>query len=193
MDQIDVSALMLGIDSTARAEVQRAMNDIAESGDTGSDEGLVQMLREAISLLRGVTRSWTHAGAINALPMPPEEAEEHFAAITNRARSRFDDELIRNVDGETTRKAAPQLPPSDVPGVVVITLVVAAHRELADVRDVRNAGQLSTAFDALAALDPHDFVAMEVIWSPADDRDRATVSEVEEKYPELTRLEMGVA
>lgn len=185
---MDVSALMLGIDADARAEVQRAMNDIAESGDSSQPEGLVQMLREAIALLRGVEASWTHAGAENATPMPPEEAEARFVQLTTRARSRFEDELIRNVDGVIARKDAPALPDSDVPGVVVVTLVVAARRELADVADVRDRVQLRLALDALAAIDPADFVAMEVIWSPADENDRATAEMVEAKYPELARL-----
>ncbi|HJL16395.1 MAG TPA: DUF1517 domain-containing protein [Sandaracinaceae bacterium LLY-WYZ-13_1] len=193
--EIDVSVLMLGIDAEARAEVQRAMDDIASHGDSGQPAGLVQMLREAIAVLRGVASSWTHAGAENAQPMPAERAEAVFGEATERARGRFEDEVVRNYMGTTVR----QEPPDDLPenptepGVVVVTLVVAARRELRDVADVRDRRQIALALDALASIPPDDFVAMEVIWSPADDRDRASVEEIEAKYPELTRLSPGVA
>ena len=193
MERIDVSALLLGIDATARAEVQAAMNELAARGDTATNEGLVQMLREAIALLRGVERAWTHAGAQSFSPMPAPEAEARFVELTQRARARFEHELIRNADGSVTEKAAPPLPASDEPGVVVVTVVVAARRELADVQDVRDREQLALAFDALAAIEPKDFVAMEVIWSPADERDRASAAMVEAKYPELSRLAPALA
>ncbi|MFK7985915.1 MAG: DUF1517 domain-containing protein [Sandaracinaceae bacterium] len=193
MDTIDVTALMLGIDREARPEVQRAMNDIAEMGDSGSPAGLVQMMREAIAVLRGVRRHWTHAGVENTRPMPEAKAEGRFAALTKKARRRFEEETIRNKDGVITRGDASPLPPSDVPGVVVVTLVVAARQELLDVADVRDGAQLERAFDGLMGVGADDFVAMEVIWSPSDENDRATSAMVEAKYPELTRLSSGRA
>lgn len=193
MDSIDVTALMLGIDAQARPEVQRAMNDIAEMGDSGSPAGLVQMMREAIAVLRGVRRHWTHAGVENARPMPEAKAEGRFVALTEKARSRFEDETIRNANGVITRSDAGPLPASDVQGVVVVTLVVAARRELADVANVRDGDALDRAFDGLMGVGADDFVAMEVIWSPSDENDRATVAMVESKYPELTPLSAGRA
>lgn len=187
MDTIDVTALMLGIDDGARPEVQRAFNDIAEMGDSSNPAGLLQMLREAVAVLRGVRRHWTHAGVENTQPTAAAKAEARFVAVAERARSRFDEETIRNADGVTMRSGASPLPPSDVPGVVVVTLVVAARVELTDVSRVDGA-QLDRAFDGLMALSADDFVAMEVIWSPSDENDRATVAMVESKYPELRRL-----
>lgn len=191
---IDVCVLMLGIDANARPEVQHAMNDIASSGDTSSPTGLVQMLREAISVLRGVEASWTHAAALSSSPMPAAEAETRFVEAAQSARARFEHELIRNVDGHTTTEPTPELPDrADVPGVVVVTLVVAARGELRDVSNARERGELASAFDALVSVEPKDFVAMEVIWSPAAEEDRATVAQIEAKYPELVRLEAPLA
>jgi uncharacterized membrane protein len=188
-DAIDVSVVMLGLDASARAAVQRAMRDIAERGDSSRPEGLVAMLREAIAVLRGASSSWTHAGALDHAPMPPAEAEAAFRSAAHRARSRFEHELVRNADGATTHRPAPPLPtdPSE-PGVVVVTLVVAARGELLDVRDVRDRAALERALDALSALEPRAFVAMEVVWSPADENDRASVASIEARYPELVRL-----
>lgn len=191
---IDVSVVMLGIDASARREVQDAMEAIAASGDTATPAGLVQMLREAIALLRSREDAWTHAAAENHPPMEAEEAEAKFGLAAHRARSRFDHELIRAHAGGVARTEAPPLPPQpDVPGVVVVTLVLAARRELRDVADVRDRAALGLALDGLAAVDPGDFVAMEVIWSPADPDERVPVEALERNHPELVRLAEGRA
>jgi len=187
---IDVSVLMLGIDAAARETVQQAMRELAERGDTGSPAGLVRMLREAIAVLRGADAAWTHAGAQNHRPMPPAQAEAAFAKAARAARSRFEHELVRSAHGRITRKEAPAIAEREgVRGVVVVTIVVAARVELADVLDVRDRPRLERALDALSALDPRDFVALEVIWSPADEREQVTAEEIEARYPELVRLE----
>lgn len=187
---IDVSVVMLGIDDRARAGVQRTMDEIASHGDTTTPAGLVQMLREAIAELRGVEGSWTHAASENTAPMAPEKAEEVFGRAAERARSRFDTETVRAYAGETVRHAPPDDLPEHptAPGVVVVTLVVAARRELHGAASATDRRQIELALDELAAIDPGDFVAMEVVWSPSEDRDRASVEEIERKYPELARL-----
>jgi uncharacterized membrane protein len=184
---IDVSVLMLGIDADKRAEVQSAMRKIAERGDSSRPDGLVKMLGEAIVVLKSARGSWTHAAAQNHSPTPANEAEPKFRQAAHTARSRYPKEIIRNYAGSVATHDA-KLPPSSAPGVVVITLVVAARRELADVGNVRDLAELERALDALGAIDPGDFVAMEVVWSPADENDRASVEQIEQRYPELVRL-----
>lgn len=181
---IDVAVSKLGIDASARPEIQRAMDAIASKGDSGSPEGLVQMLRQAIDALRAARSSWTHAATENAKPMPPQEAEAAFSRAAHDARGRFEHELVRNADGETTRREAPPLPASSEPGRVVVTLVVAARRELRDA----SREDISKALEDVVAITPEDFVAMEVIWSPADEADRMSLAAMEERYPELRLL-----
>lgn len=185
---IDVAVLMIGIDASARTTIQSAMVQIASSGDTSSRGGLVQMLREAVAALRVVEGKWTHAGGWNASPMPPAEAEGTFGEAAHRARSRFEHELVRNFDGETVRRAAPDRPPSDEPGCVVVTFVVAARRELRDAAP-RDRASFALALDDLCSIRNEDFVAMEVIWSPADPKDRMSLAAMEERYPELFRVD----
>lgn len=186
---IDVSVLMLGIDAAARTTVQQAMHEIAERGDSSSPAGLVRMLRQAIAVLRGADEAWTHAGAQNHRPMPASDAEPAFQRAAHTARARFEHELIRSAGGKVTRKAAPDIVEREgVRGVVVVTIVVAARVELADIVDVRDRSKLERALDALSAIDPRDFVAMEAIWAPADEREVVSAEEIEARYPELVRL-----
>jgi uncharacterized membrane protein len=189
---IDVSVLMLGIHTRVRDVVQTRMREIAERGDTSRPDGLCAMLRETIAVLRSVEESWTHAAAENHLPMPAPQAEPKFRLAAHHARSRFQTELIRAyAGGKATHPAAPITEPQPAEGVVVVTLVVAARCELTDVANVRDKHELERALDALAALDPGDFVALEVIWSPADPNEIASREEIETNYPELVRLSMS--
>ena len=72
--------------------------------------------------------------------------------------------------------------------LVVVTLVVAARRELRDLTDVRDAGQMRDALRDLNRLGPGDLVAMEVIWSPSVENDRMSTAELEALYPHLKKL-----
>ena len=188
MDEMDIMTLILGLDANARDEVSTSMNAIAEQGDTSNPDGLVLMLREVLALLRGVERSWTHAGSAHAQRLAPEEAEARFVSIADGARGRFDAELIRNAHGNVVRQPSPDLPVSDAPGVVVVTLVVATHRHLSPLPPENDAARLSLALDRLVGLAASDLVALEVVWSPSDPRDRIPAAEMEAMYPELTAL-----
>jgi uncharacterized membrane protein len=185
--QVDLSVLYVALEDSAREAVQSALRSIASTGDSRNGEGRLEMLRSAIQLLRDERGHWTHAAARNASPMPQPQAKERFAAAAYAARTRFRHELIRNADGVITETAPPVLDGGG-PGAVVVTLVVAARVELADVVDPSSSDQLDEALAALERLDPYQLVALEVIWTPADERERVPASEIEAKWPELRRL-----
>ena len=119
--------------------------------------------------------------------MPPADAQARFHEAAHKARSRFEHELVRNFAGHTTHAPTPDLPDSDDPGRVVVTLVVAARRELRDATG-RDLASLLAALDDLAALTPEELVAMEVVWSPAAEKDRMSLASMRSLYPELFAL-----
>lgn len=187
---MDVAVLALALDARARAKIQAELNEIANRGDTSAKGGLVIMLREALAVLRQGQAAWTHASVRNASPMPPADAEALFRVSAQKARSRFQHELVRNFAGQKTHAATPTLPESDDPGRVVVTLVVAARRELRDAK-ARDLASLLAALDDVAALTPEELVAMEVIWSPAAEKDRMSLDAMRSLYPELFSLAPG--
>lgn len=189
---IDVATLKIALSDAARGVVLDAIHQVAERGDTATPSGLLAMLDEVIEVLRDHRVEWTHGAAENASPMPPEAAEGFFARMADDARSRFEHEVIRSFDGEITRGDAPALPASDAPGRIVVTLIVAARRELRDARD-RTLESLEAVLDDIRSVTPEAFVALEVVWSPADDGDRMSLAAMQEVYPELFALGAGVA
>lgn len=86
---IDVSAIVIGLDHRARADVQSAMRAIAEQGDTRSKAGLVRMLRAAIDVLAGAEASWMYGHAEGGPPVAAQDAKARFTEVAHRARSRF--------------------------------------------------------------------------------------------------------
>jgi uncharacterized membrane protein len=189
--QMDVTVLMLGIDWRARRFVQSELDRLARTGDTKTPIGLSRLLRQSVATLQSVELAWLYAGAYNAQPMSAERAEQAFRAAATEARSRFKKELIRNADGTTSITAAGEQRArrEEGEGVVVVTLVVAARRELLDIHDVKNAELLRRLLDQLAALQGQQLAAMEVIWSPSAENDRMSTAELEVLYRDMHRID----
>lgn len=187
---IDVSGLMLAIDWRARKHIQGQLEQLAKTGDTSTPDGLARLARETALALRREELSWLYGSVLNALPAAPRDAERVFRQAAADARSKFRHELIRNADGSTRITAGPAQRASreEGEGVVVVTLLVAAHRELIDVADVTNANEVRHLLDQVIALDGNSIAVLEVIWSPADENDRMSTAELEVLYPGLRRI-----
>lgn len=187
--RIDVQAIVLGLDAEARRGVQESMRAIAEQGDTNTRRGRWRMLREAIDVLLGVEASWTHGHAEGGARRAPVDAQRHFAEVAQRARSRFDVEVIRNTGGAVLTRQAPEFPQNEGEnGVVLVTMVVAARREIADVASASDRASLRAGLEAMRAIPEDELVAIEVVWSPAADGDRVSAAQLEKKHPEIRAL-----
>lgn len=187
---IDVSGLMLAIDWRARKHIQGQLEELAKNGDTSTPEGLAQLARETALAIRREELSWLYGTVLNALPATPENAESVFRKAATDARSKFRHELIRNADGSSRVRDPAEVKTSreEGEGVVVVTLLVAAHKELIDVADVSDAEEVKALLEQFVTLDADSLAALEVIWSPAQDEDRMSTAELEVLYPELRRI-----
>lgn len=189
---VDISAIRLGIDWRARRELQAHLERLAKSGQTGTQAGLASLLRETILGLRRAELAWLYANVANYKPMSAAMAEGIFRQLGTDARSRFRHELVRNADGSTSEVSAPEMRarPEEGEGVVVVTLIVAARREILDVAQVQDANALKALLDDMVAVaNPHTLMAMEVIWSPAAENDRMSTAELEQFYPQLQKID----
>ncbi|MEZ4339877.1 MAG: DUF1517 domain-containing protein [Sandaracinaceae bacterium] len=188
---VDVTAVRLALDWRARRAVQARLEVLARSGKTRSKAGLVELLHETVGLLEDARLSWLFADVVNHQPMSPQQARGTFESIAVDARSRFKEELVRARDGALTEQAASARTPKshEGPGAVVVTLIVAARRELLDVQRDADANEIHRLLASLRTSSVADLVALEVVWSPADENDRMSTAELEARYPELARLD----
>jgi len=189
---VDISAIRLGIDWRARKEVQARLTQLAESGHTKSQAGLATLLRETVLMLRRSELSWLYASVSNYHPMSAASAEGIFRQLGVQARSAFREELVRNADGSKTSKDAPEMRAhaNEGEGVVVVTLIVAAKKEIVDIQTIDHADQIKRLLDDMVSCaNPHTLAAMEVVWSPAAENDRMSTAELEQNYPDLKKID----
>lgn len=188
MTLIDVATVAIALDANARPAIQAAMRKLAETGNTATSEGRALLLQQALEVLAAHTSAFTHAFIESTVPLPLEEARPRFVEAATRARSRFGVEVIRNADGTTTTAAPPTFAPRDEPGVVLVTVVVARRREVPDVAQLTRAA-LDATLRELGTTTAAELVAMEVIWSPAEEADRVSAAELSRRHPEIRPLE----
>jgi len=189
-DAMYVNRLSLGIDWRARPEIQATLTRLAQSGDTTSPQGLCNLLRETVLALRRAELSWLYIAQESQGPMAPQDAEAQFGQMAMNLRARFTTETVRGWGGDVQQQqgAEMQAHKNEGEGTVVVTLLIASYRPLAPMQSP-DAGQIRNGLDNRAALTADQLGALEVIWSPSDDADRMSTSELEQNYPEMNLID----
>jgi uncharacterized membrane protein len=185
LDDVDLSVLRIALDGRARPLVQSELARIAKTADTSTDEGRATMLHEVTRLVRRLRDAWVYGGAVNEAMRDLGGGKAVFDRHVDDARSRFREETISNVGG-VSGGATPSdyTPRSDEgAGLLLISLILAARRELFTVTSIGNGQDLSAALEAAGTLTADQLVAVEIVWQPAEDRDRLSSMELEAKYP----------
>lgn len=185
---VDVSAVRIGIDERSREFMQRELAKIATRGTSQSGD-LLESLRAVVRLLRKCDAAWVYGGASNYHPMSPPVAEGVFKRHAQEARTKYGAELVRNASGELTTTKSPGYVPkeSEGQGVAMITVVVAARREIRDFFGGRRE-EISAVLEDLERLTPQELVALEVVWMPADPDDRMSSATLQTLEPDLALL-----
>ena len=185
LETVDVSVLRIAIDARARKFLQGELKRIAQIADTATADGRVTMLREVAVLLRKLRDAWVYGGAVNEAIHDLGTAKQLFDRHVDDARSRFREETVRNEQGTVTRAAASEYRPraDEGQGLLLVSLVIAARRELFTVTRIGNGDDLRAALEAASQLAPTALVAIEVIWQPSEDEDRLSSLELEARYP----------
>ncbi len=186
---VDVSMLQLAIDWRARRFVQAELAKLATSGDTTTPEGRARLLAATGQALASVKLAWLYAGARNFSPMPIERAQREFTQIANDVRATFRQEIVRAAAGRvvTVEAVGVRAREHEGPGVVLVSVVVAARREIFDVDATRSAS-IDALLASLSRLRADAIVAVSVVWTPAAEQDRMSTDELVQRHPSLVRI-----
>lgn len=190
--EVSVARLQVGLLADAR-NLQADLNRIAESADTGSNEGLTQVLQEAtLSLLRH-PEYWVYASS-DSRQARLESAETEFNRLTLIERSKFSEESITNVNNQL-RRASEQarLTGSDsalaeAPGEYIIATLLVATQGKLKLPAVSSQQDLRRALSQIGSISSEDLLAIEVLWTPQAEGETLSSDEVVAEYPNLTRL-----
>jgi uncharacterized membrane protein len=185
VEDVDVSVLRVAIDGRARKFVQTELARIAKTADTSTDDGRVAMLWEVSLMLRRLRDAWIYGGAVNEAMGDIDREKPVFDHYVDDARVRFREETIANEQGvKSGAEASHYVPRSDEgAGVILVSIIIAARRELFTVNEIASGNDLRAALEAASSLTADTLVAVEIVWQPSEDSDRMSTIELEAKYP----------
>ncbi len=188
---VSLTKLQVGLLSQARS-LQTDLNRIAEMADTGSSEGLAQVLQETTLALLRHPEYWVYAGQQNQLTSL-QAAENQFNRLALSERSKFNAETLSNVDTLLKHADAKAALPSSgelatldqAPGeYIVVTLLVATQGKL-ELPRINSSQELRQALSQLGSVPSDKLLALEVLWTPQQEGDTLSSDEVIAQYPDL--------
>jgi uncharacterized membrane protein len=189
---VSLTRLQIGLLANARS-LQSDLNRIAQTADTGSSEGLTQVLQETtLSLLRH-PEYWVYAGCENR-QSSLTAAEAQFNQLALAERSKFSEETLSNVNNQLRQaQSRAELPssgdlaqqlPDAVAEYIVVTLLVAAQGKL-QLPAINNTEDVRRALAQIGSVSSDQLLAVEVLWTPQAEGETLSADDMISEYPNL--------
>lgn len=191
---VSVARVQVGLLASAR-ELQTDLDRLARTADTGSPEGLTQVLQETTLALLRHPEYWTY-GASESSQLRLESAEAQFNRLALAERSKFSEETLSNVNRQIKEaKAKAALTGSEgagslaqatqAPGeYIVVTLLVATQGDL-KLPEIQSEADLRRALSQVGAVSSDRLMAVEVLWTPQAEGETLSADELIAEYPGL--------
>jgi uncharacterized membrane protein len=188
---VTLNTLHVGLLAEAR-DLQPELDNIARGAETGTPEGLCQMLQETTLALSRHPEYWKYAG-VESQETGMNAAESQFNRLTLAERSKLSAETLSNVNRQLKAAPTPALLPgettstlvSEGPGeYIVVTLVVASEGKIS-LPKLNSAQDLRQSLNQLGGVASDRLLAVEVLWQPQSVGDTLTSEELVAAYPNL--------
>lgn len=168
-----------------RASIQEALDRVTRTTPLGDDAGR-QALLQSVATMMGESLDAARYAMFQSFGVGKSQAEQRFMTAASDLRARFKKETrgARAVDAAPEMRARA----AEGEGLVVVSVVGAFDRHLPALPRGVDTASLTAALRALAQAGGARVVAIEVVWSPAEDQDRMSSAELEVLYPELMRV-----
>ena len=165
--------------------IQKRLEEFASKGDTSSEAGLAELLRQtALELMRekdSIRYSLVEAGG----PFSLTNGETKMNGAAMAERSRFQLERVRGAEGQVRRSDAAVTVGREALEFLVVTLLVATRLPLDGVKKVEDRGDIDAVLGELGGVPSSALLGLEVIWTPADEDDSLTETDLMTTYPEM--------
>lgn len=175
---VDVTAIRLAIDVASRSFMEKELAGIVPTGKSSS----LDVLKRVIAMLNKCEVAWTYGGSSNYHPMPQEVADGVFERIVREAGSKLESKGHR-----PSRPSDHSIITHDKDDVVLLTLVVAARREIRDFFGGRRE-EIHAVLDDLGKLGVDELAGLQLVWTPNDASMAITRSVLEAIEPDLGKL-----
>ena len=195
---VSVTRVQVGMLAGARG-LQAELNRIAETADTNTPEGRVEILQEASLALLRHPEYWVYAGG-GTKQARLASAEAEFNRLALAERSKFTEETLSNVNNQL-KAASPKgaiAPASnggeldnptrlitEGPGEYIIVTLLAATLGNTQLPAINSADDLRQALRAIGSIPSDRLLAIEVLWTPQAEGDTLTSDDLLAEYADL--------
>ena len=190
-DSISVVKIQVGLLGSARA-LQKDLERIADKADTSSPDGLHFVLSETVLALLRNPEYCVYGYAASKVCRGPEQAEETFNDYSIDERGKFEKETLVNVNARRRAETVGVDPAADTNDYILVTIIAAADGGV-KMPDITDANDLKTALKRLGAVRVEALQAVEVLWTPQEDGDVLTQTELLARLPHPRQLVRPVA
>jgi len=181
------SAVKLQVGLVFSKALLDALNGLAESADTSSDEGLHTLLLDVMLALRRAESSWRYGSCERQLFDIEDEGRAAGAALQRwgiEGQSKWG-------DGEDWEKMGRSSAPSGSTEYLVITVLVSCYGTVGPSDSelkVRSITDVKKTLDALSGIQVDELMQLDVQWIPEEAGDSLSAMELTMKFPELSIL-----
>ena len=187
VDRSYVYKVQLGLGRSARG-LQKRLEEFASTGDTSSEVGLADLLRQtALEIMR--EKDSVRYGLVDAsgpFSLTNGEAKMNSAAMAER--SRFQVERVRGNEGQVRRSDAAAAVGSEALEFLVVTVLVATRQALGGLQKLDDRQGLDAVLSELGSVPAGALLGLEVVWTPADPEDSLTETDLMTTYPEMRSM-----
>lgn len=187
---VEVRSVSVAFHAGARDALQRSFARLAGSIDASTPQGLFALACAARDIVTSAHRAAV-MGAFQSFAADTSQAQARFTQLAERARSRYTIETVDNARRVVGPAMQPRAEEGD--GLVVVTLLIAAKGALPDLPAAMDLPSLMHALQNAVPVRADRLLAMELVWSPSDPRDRMSSAELSVLYPELLKLDPRAA
>ncbi|KAJ4901872.1 hypothetical protein Rs2_15823 [Raphanus sativus] len=181
-----VIKLQVGLLGLGRT-LQQDFNRLAENADTSTSEGLTYVLTEAtLALLRHPDYCISCYSSVD-VRRSIEDGEKRFNQLSIEERGKFDEETLVNVNSIKRQSSKIRTASGFSNEYIVVTILVAAEG-IHKLQPINGTADLKEALQKIGSIPRNKIMAVEVLWTPQNEKDTLSERELLEDYPLLRPL-----
>ncbi len=189
--KISVARVQVGLLEGARG-LQKELDELALSADTGSAQGRAQVLQEATLVLLRHPEYWVY-GAAQSQQTALEAAEAKFNQLALAERSKFTEETLSNVNNQlrdgssqvTLPRSDGQIVTTEAPGEYIIVTILVGTQGKLELPTINSSDDMRQALRQMGSISSDRLLAVEILWTPQAEGDTLTSDDLMAEYPDL--------
>jgi uncharacterized membrane protein len=187
IDRCYVYKIQLGIGRSGRG-IQKRLDEFASTGDTSTEAGLADLLRQTALELMREKDSIRYAQVEPSGPFSLTNGEAKLNGAAMAERSRFQVERVRGMGGQVRRSEAAASVGSEALEFIVVTVLAATRQPFGGLGKLQDRSGLDAVLGELGSVPATALLGLEVVWTPADPEDSLTETDLMTTYPEMRSM-----